>query len=197
MGMGYANLRAAVADLERNRQLVRVESEIDPHLEAAAIHRRVYAAEGPALFFNRVKGCAFPMASNLFGTLERTRFLFRDTLDAVRRVVELKVDPGAFWRAPWRYLGVPFSLFNALPRHVSTGPVMRHRTTIRQLPQLVSWPRDAGGFVTLPAVYTEDPGKPGWRGSNLGMYRVQLTGNQYVPDREIGLHYQIHRGIGV
>ena len=29
------------------------------------------------------------------------------------------------------------------------------------------------------------------------MYRVQLSGNDYVPDRQIGLHYQIHRGIGV
>ena len=29
------------------------------------------------------------------------------------------------------------------------------------------------------------------------MYRVQLSGGEYEPDREIGLHYQIHRGIGV
>src|SRR5439155_1263669 len=33
--------------------------------------------------------------------------------------------------------------------------------------------------------------------SNLGMYRVQLSGGEYEPDREVGLHYQIHRGIGV
>src|SRR5205807_7436865 len=38
---------------------------------------------------------------------------------------------------------------------------------------------------------------PGWAQSNLGMYRVQLAGNEYEPDREVGLHYQIHRGIGV
>jgi 4-hydroxy-3-polyprenylbenzoate decarboxylase len=29
------------------------------------------------------------------------------------------------------------------------------------------------------------------------MYRVQLSGGQYEPDREVGLHYQIHRSIGV
>jgi 4-hydroxy-3-polyprenylbenzoate decarboxylase len=29
------------------------------------------------------------------------------------------------------------------------------------------------------------------------MYRVQLSGNAYEPDRQVGLHYQIHRGIGV
>src|SRR5207245_2339818 len=49
----------------------------------------------------------------------------------------------------------------------------------------------------LPVVYTEDAERPGWRHSNLGMYRVQLAGNEYVSDRQAGLHYQIHRGIGV
>src|SRR5262249_28506452 len=63
--------------------------------------------------------------------------------------------------------------------------------------RLKCWPMDGGPFVTLPQVYTEDPDRPGWRHSNLGMYRVQLAGNDYVPDREVGLHYQIHRGIGV
>src|SRR5262249_32096722 len=81
------------ADLERTGQLVRLDVEIDPYLEAAEIQRRVYQARGPAVYFARVKGCRFPMVSNLFGTLARARYLFRDTLDAVRRLVELKVDP--------------------------------------------------------------------------------------------------------
>src|SRR5437763_14088554 len=195
--MGYPNLRACVADLERTGQLVRIDQEVDPRLEAAAIHRRVYAAGGPALYFSRVKGCAFPMVSNLFGTIDRTRFLFRDTLEAVRKLVELKVEPGEFWKRPWRYLGVPFTLLHALPRSVRRAPVLSHETTISKLPQLVCWPRDGGAFVTLPQVYTEDADRPGWRHSNLGMYRVQLSGNRYEADREVGLHYQIHRGIGV
>jgi 4-hydroxy-3-polyprenylbenzoate decarboxylase len=29
------------------------------------------------------------------------------------------------------------------------------------------------------------------------MYRVQISGGRYEPDREVGLHYQIHRSIGV
>jgi 4-hydroxy-3-polyprenylbenzoate decarboxylase len=195
--MGYRDLRSCVNDLERHGHLRRINVEIDPFLEMAEIQRRIYQARGPALLFERVKGCAFPMVSNLFGTLERTRFLFRDTLEAVRKLVELKVDPGAWTRKPWRYLGVPFTLLHALPRFVRSGPILAQRTTIRQLPQLVCWPRDGGAFVTLPQVYTEDADRPGWRHSNLGMYRVQLTGNRYEPDREVGLHYQIHRGIGV
>src|SRR5262249_5300199 len=127
----------------------------------------------------------------------RTRFLFRDALEAVRHLVELKIDPGAFWKRPWRYRSVPWTLWHTLPKFVRSGPILTRQTTVTQLPQLKCWPRDGGAFVTLPQVYTEDADHPGWRRSNLGMYRVQLTGNSYAPDRQVGLHYQIHRGIGV
>src|SRR5437899_237984 len=195
--MGYSSLRHCVQDLERTRQLVRIEQEIDPYLEAAEIQRRVYLAQGPAIYYARVKGCRFPMVSNLFGTLARTRFLFRDTLEAVRHLVELKVDPAAFWRRPLRYRDVPRTLWHLRPRMVPGGLVLANQTTISQLPQLQSWPRDGGAFITLPQAYTEDADRPGWRHSNLGMYRVQLSGGQYVANRQVGLHYQIHRGIGV
>ncbi len=195
--MGYPNLRACVADLERSGQLVHIEQEIDPDLEMAEIHRRVYAAGGPALYFARVKGCAFPMVSNLFGTPARIRYLFRDTLAAVRRLVELKIAPSAFWKSPWQFRDVPRTLWNLRPRAVRGGPVFAHPTTISRLPHLRCWPKDGGAFITLPQVYTEDPDRPGWRHSNLGMYRVQLSGNSYEPESEVGLHYQIHRGIGI
>jgi 4-hydroxy-3-polyprenylbenzoate decarboxylase len=91
---------------------------------------------------------------------------------------------------------VPAAL-HMLPRRATRGPVLATETTISQLPQLKSWPDDGGAFITLPQVYSEDPDRPGLRNSNLGMYRVQLSGGQYQADREIGLHYQIHRGIGV
>ena len=195
--MAYRSLRHCLADLQRTGQLVRIEQEVDPYLEAAEIHRRVYRADGPAVYYARVKGTSFPMVSNLFGTLDRARFIFRDTLDTVRRLVELKVDPSAFWKNPLRYRSVPAALWHTRPKWVRHGPILEAQTTIRALPQLVCWPRDGGAFITLPAVYTEDAGRPGWRHSNLGMYRVQLSGNQYRPDREVGLHYQIHRGIGV
>ncbi len=194
--MGYRTLAAAVADLARTGQLVRIEQEIDPHLEAAEIHRRVYAAGGPAVYFARVKGTPFPMVSNLFGTLDRAQFLFRDALDDVRKLVELKTDPSNLRRRPWRYWKLPLLAWRLRPKFVRSGPVLRHTTTVSQLPQLKCWPLDGGAFVTLPQVYTEDPDRTGWMKSNLGMYRVQLSGNEYEPDREVGLHYQIHRGIG-
>ena len=195
--MGYKTLAACVRDLEATRQLIVIETPIDPDLEAAAIQRRVYGAGGPAILFRRVVGTAFPMVGNLFGTIERTRYLFRDTIDAVRKLVELKVSPPAALKRPFRYVGVPFTALHLLPRRVRTGPILAHRTTLGALPGLKSWPGDGGPFITLPQVYSEDPDRPGLAKSNLGMYRVQLAGNDYEPDREVGLHYQIHRGIGV
>jgi 4-hydroxy-3-polyprenylbenzoate decarboxylase len=195
--MSYASLRACVDDLARHGHLVRIEEEIDADLEAAEIHRRVFQAGGPALYFARVKGCRFPMVSNLFGTLPRAEFMFRDTIETVRRLVELKVDPGQFWRRPWRYARVPFAALSMLPRRVADGPVLRGHAKISELPALKCWPDDGGPFITLPQVYSEDPDRPGWMHSNLGMYRVQLSGGSYEPEREVGLHYQIHRGIGV
>lgn len=195
--MSYRSLRAVVDDLARTGQLVRIETEVDARLEAALIQRRVYAAGGPAVYFARVRGCRFPMVANLFGSLERLRYIFRHTLASVERLVRLKVDPASAMRTPWQAVrGLP-AAWHMLPRYVRRGPVLEHETTVGQLPQVVSWPDDGGPFITLPQVYSEAPESPGWQRSNLGMYRVQLAGNDYEPDREVGLHYQIHRGIGV
>jgi 4-hydroxy-3-polyprenylbenzoate decarboxylase len=195
--MGYRSLRECVDDLARHGQLVRIDAPIDARLEAAAIHRRVFAAGGPALYFANVVGCRFPLTSNLFGTIERTRLMFRDSLAAVERLVTLKADPAAALRRPTSLVRAPLDAMSTLPRRVRTGPLLEGRTTVGELPQLVSWPRDGGPFVTLPIVYTEDVREPGLKRSNLGMYRVQLAGNQYRQDAEVGLHYQIHRSIGV
>src|SRR5262245_65076504 len=113
--MGYRSLSDCVRDLRATGQIVVIDDEVDPFLEVAAIQRRVYQAGGPALLFRRARGTAFPILGNLFGTLERSRFLFRDTLDAVRRLVDLKAHPGAMARSPWRYRGVPLTLLRLLP----------------------------------------------------------------------------------
>ncbi|MEA5113487.1 MAG: UbiD family decarboxylase [Geobacteraceae bacterium] len=193
--MGYCNLGECVRDLERRGELIRIDLELDPDLEIGAVQRRVYKAAGPALLFTRVKGCVFPMLGNLFGTRERLRFLFRDTLDAVRRFADLKRDPLSFFDNPLDALRLPNHALHLFPRMVKRGPVLAGRSSISQLPMLKSWPGDGGAFITLPQVYSESPEQPGWRHSNLGMYRVQLSGGEYSPDAEVGIHYQIHRGI--
>ena len=195
--MGYRTLRDCISDLEKNKHLRRIDAEVHARLEIAEIQRRVCAAGGPALLFTRVKDCRFPVVSNLFGTIERARFMFRDTLERVKRLVELKINPTAAFRRPLHYASVPLSALATVPQFVNRADLMANESSISELPQQVSWPADGGSFITLPQVYTEDVDRPGWRNSNLGMYRIQLSGGQYEPDREIGLHYQIQRSIGV
>ena len=195
--MRYKSLKQCVDDLDENGHLIRIEQEVDPHLEMAEIHRRVFQANGPAVYYANVKDSPFPAVSNLFGTLDRSRFLFRSTLRWVQRLVEVKADPVAFLRAPWRAMGIARIAFNTLPRRVRFGAVLKNRTRIDQLPQIQCWPDDGGPFVLLPQVYTEDPDQPGVMNANLGMYRIQLSGNEYVQNEEVGLHYQIRRDIGI
>lgn len=195
--MAYRTLRECVDDLRGHGMLRVIEEEIDPRLEMGMIQRRALRAKAPALLFTRPKNCAFPMLANLFGTMERLEFIFRDSLANVKKLFELAADPALLAARPFSSFPLLKSLLNLRPirRKIASKkvPVLTSACKLSDLPQLVSWPGDGGPFVTLPLVYSEAPEKPG--AANLGMYRVQLAGNEYAED-EVGLHYQIYRGIG-
>ncbi len=196
--MGYKSLLHCVKDLEKNSRLIRIKSQVDPDLQMAEIHRRVYDAKGPAILFENVKGSPFPAVSNLYGTNDRTRFLFRHELQKVQKIIELKIDPVQFLKNPLRYASSPFFALNGLPKKARfSKPVLFGETKISSLPQIKSWPDDGGAFITLPQVFSMYPHSKDIMKSNLGMYRIQLSGNKYQQDQEVGLHYQLHRGIGV
>lgn len=196
--MKHRSTRDVVNDLKAGGRLIQIDEPVDPNLELAEIQRRVYASGGPGLLFTNVVGCRFPMASNLFASLDQARYLFRDTLESVRRLIELKLDPSALPKRPMRYALTPLTALRMLPRYTSRGAVSANSTTLPELPQLKCWPEDGGAFVTLPQVLSADPTSPkNLMRINLGMYRVQISGNDYEPSSEVGLHYQIHRGIGV
>ena len=91
--MNYNSLESCLLDLEKNNHLIRIKEEVDPNLEMAAIHLRVYEAGGPALLFENVKGSNFRAASNIFGSLERSKFIFRKTFTKVQKLIELKGNP--------------------------------------------------------------------------------------------------------
>ncbi len=196
--MAYSNLEACLLDLERNGQLLRIKEEVDPYLEMAAIHLRIFEQKGPAILFEKVKGSKFRAASNIFGTLARSEFIFRDTLPAVKQLIDIKINPLAALQHPLKSMAALPAAINALPnKNPISKPVLFEEINISDLPLIHHWPMDGGAFVTLPQVYTEDADKPGIGNSNLGMYRIQLNGNDYILNKEIGLHYQLHRGIGV
>ena len=196
--MSYSSLEACLLDLERSGQLLRIKEQVDPYLEMAAIHLRVFEQKGPAILFENVKGSKFRAASNIFGTLERSQFIFRDTLPKVKQLIDIKIDPTAAIKNPLKSLSALPAALNALPiKNPISKPVLFEEINISDLPLIHHWSMDGGAFVTLPQVYTEDADKPGIVNSNLGMYRIQLDGNDFILNKEVGLHYQLHRGIGV
>ncbi len=195
--MSYTSLKQAIDDLPGD-QLLRIDAPLDPNLEIGEIHRRVFHAGGPALLFEKVKGSPFAALSNLYGTRERTGYIFRHQLENVQRLIQLKADPSDLLKHPGRYLSTPGTAINGLPlRSKWNRPILHGQTVLSQLPQIVSWPKDGGAFITLPQVMSLPPGDQQIMHSNIGMYRIQISGNDYMQDKEAGMHYQLHRGIGV
>ncbi len=193
----YRSTRQVIDDLIQHGKAIVVDDEVDPYLEIAEIQRRVYQNHGPAILFTRVKNCQFPIASNIFGTLDRAKFLFRDTLDDVKAAIRFKVKPQEALNTPRKLLAATSVAWRMRPRRTTTGPAVANQCFMSRLPHITCWPGDGGAFITLPQVVSQRPKSNSLLECNLGMYRIQLNGNRYAPERECGLHYQIHRGIGV
>ncbi len=182
-----------MARLRADADLVTVTAPVDAHLEIAEIHRRVIAAGGPALLFTNVRGRAFPLVTNLFGTEKRAALAFGEhPVRLIRRLVELAQtimppDAGKLWGAR----DVAGSLLKVGLKKQGMGPVTEVVTRdprLDLLPALTCWPEDGGPFVTLPLVYTEPPRG---HGHNLAMYRL------HVHDAtSTGMHWQIGKGGG-
>jgi UbiD family decarboxylase len=189
----FTDLRLFIDQLRRDRELVEITAPVDPALEAAEIHRRVIAAGGPALLFTNVKGAAFPLVTNLFGTAKRAELAFgARPLSFIKRVVHLAETvlpptPAKLWAAR----DVGFDLLKVGTRRMRAGPVtdvVSSDVRLDRLPVITCWPEDGGPFVTFPLVYTEHPDRPG---HNLGMYRMQV-----YDSRSTGMHWQIGKGGG-
>ena len=156
----YPTLEACVNDLERHGHLVRIREEVDPELEMAAIHLRVFEAGGPALLFENVKGSRYRAVSNLFGTLERSKFIFRQTWESTQNVIALRNDPMKALKQPLKNARAATAATKALPLRQSGGAAGFEEIAVSDLPLIRHWPMDGGAFVTLPQVDTEDPDKP-------------------------------------
>ena len=189
----FANLRAFLDRLRRDRDLVTVDAPVAARLEVAEIHRRVIAAGGPALLFTNVQGSDLPLVTNLFGTARRAELAFgrrperllRRLVDAVETLVP--PTPAKLWGAR----DLALAAWKVGTRHRAQGPVAEIVTgdvRLDRLPVLTTWPEDGGPFVTLPLVHTQHPerGAP-----NLGIYRLHVHG-----PRTTGMHWQIGKGGG-
>ena len=187
------NLRDYLDLLRSQNELKVIETEVDPCLEIAEIHRRVIAQGGPALLFTKVKGSAFPVVTNLFGTQSRLELAFgerpRNFVRSLVRLAEQAAPPGL--ATLWQSRGLVAQGLRVGLKRVKKAPILeclQQPCRLGELPLLTSWHSDGGPFVTLPLVYTEHPNG---LGHNLGMYRIQR-----FDDTTTGIHWQIHKGGG-
>ncbi|HYY56540.1 MAG TPA: UbiD family decarboxylase [Pyrinomonadaceae bacterium] len=189
----HRNLRSFLDLLARENDIVTIETEVDPYLELAEIHRRVIERGGPALLFKRVKGSRYPVATNLFGTARRIERAFGPKPEALVREA-VKVAESILPPRPaelWRHRALALEALRLGTRNTRRAPVTQvldRPARLDQLPVLTTWQEDGGPFFTLPLVYTEHPATAK---HNLGMYRMQR-----YDARTTGLHWQIHKGGG-
>jgi UbiD family decarboxylase len=187
------NLQSYIDLLQSENDLLIIEEEVDPYLEIAEIHRRVIAAQGPALLFTKVKNSSFPVVTNLFGTNKRLELAFGGKPQQfVKDVVHLAetIMPPTLGKL-WENRNIFKDAVKIGLKKRSTAPVLDicvKPPKLSEIPLLTSWHSDGGAFVTLPLVYTEHPDG---RGHNLGMYRIQRH-----DETSTGIHWQIHKGGG-
>jgi UbiD family decarboxylase len=190
---GWSDLRTFIQALRRENDVVEVAAPVDPCLEIAEVHRRVIAAGGPALLFTNVRGAAFPLVTNLFGTPRRAALAFGTRPQRlIKRLVTvaetlLPPSPAKLWAAR-DLVGELWRVGLTRTRTGAVTEVVTDAVRLDRLPALTCWPEDGGPFITLPLVYTEHPERPG---HNLGMYRLQV----YDPNTT-GMHWQIGKGGG-
>ena len=194
--MAYKSLHQCISDLFKNGEVRIISEEVNPDLDMASIHLNEFKEGKKTLLFENIKGTKYKAASNLFGTLDRGKFIFRNSIDVVKDLIDFKLNPLNALKNPFKSF---FTLLNgiySIPKKVVL-PKSFKEIKIEELPQIKCWKEDGGAFITLPQVYSEDIDSPGILNSNLGMYRIQISGNDYELNKEVGMHYQIHRGIGV
>lgn len=189
----HQNLRSFLDLLRRENDLLTVDALVDPYLELAEVHRRVISRGGPALLFTQVKGSAFPVVTNLFGTNKRVELAFghrpEQFVKELVKVAESLIPPKPSHL--WHHRALAFEFLKLGTRNMSRAPVTEsvdQPARLDKLPVLTTWQEDGGPFITLPLVYTEHPVT---KKHNLGIYRMQVYDASTA-----GLHWQIQKGGG-
>jgi len=189
--MGNVTLQTLIPILEKQNKLRRITIQADPVLEISEITQRVFREGGPALLFENVKGSRFPALTNLYGAQERLEFIFGKTVTDFCTLISdmLNTEFPTSLKGSLTLLSKLKNLKTLIPKKVSSPPcqeVINRTPDLTLLPILKTWPDDAGRFITLPQVITEDP-ETGTR--NVGMYRLQV-----FDENTTGMHWHPHKG---
>jgi len=192
--MAYRDLNDFLLALEHRGLLARVREPVDPDLEICAVTDLASKSPlgGPALLFEQPAGYSTPVATNIFGSLDRMCLaLGVDSLDRVARELDEILTPripGGLLDA-FRLVPTLTRLKDLLPKTVndaSCQEVVQKDGSLLDWPILRCWPEDGGRYITFPLVITKDP-ETGMR--NVGAYRMQV-----FDARTTGMHWQRHKG---
>jgi UbiD family decarboxylase len=190
--LSFSDLRTFLAHLEKQGDLVRVKTEVDPNQEVTIIQHRVMAQQGPALLFENIKGSPYRLVSNLFGTKKRVDLAFclppAELGQRLSGMVHELMPPTL--KNAFAARSNVLRVLRARMKKQRTGPILDRiqKPDLNQLPCLTCWPKDGGAFFTLPLVHSVDP-ETGV--GNLGIYRLQR-----YDATSTGMHWQIEKGGG-
>ncbi|TMI96748.1 MAG: menaquinone biosynthesis decarboxylase [Bacteroidetes bacterium] len=193
--MAYRNQQHFIDTLEKEGELLRIKTFVDPKLEMAEITDRMskQPGGGKALLFENT-GYDFPVLMNAYGSERRMCLaLGVQHLDDVAKEIE---NLFKLLSAPKEGILDKLKMLPKLNQFASWMPTVKngrgecqeivmHEPDITKLPVITCWPKDGGPFVTLPVIHTKDP-NTGIR--NVGMYRMQVFTQTLT-----GMHWHKHK----
>jgi len=193
--MAYRNQQHFIDTLEKEGELLRIKTFVDPKLEMAEITDRMskQPGGGKALLFENT-GYVFPVLMNAYGSERRMCLaLGVQHLDEVAKEIE---NLFKLLSAPKEGILDKLKMLPKLSQFASWMPTVKsgkgecqeivmREPDITKLPVITCWPKDGGPFVTLPVIHTKDP-NTGIR--NVGMYRMQV----FEPTIT-GMHWHKHK----
>jgi 4-hydroxy-3-polyprenylbenzoate decarboxylase len=200
----FRDLSAFLAHLDAAGQLRRIAEPVSVVHEITEIHRRVIAAEGPALLFERPvqpdgSVSPIPLLTNLFGTVERVAWGLgvevRNLPALGGRLAELREPrPPRGLAEAWQALPLARAALSMRPREHRRPPVQElvfrgEAIDLTALPVQLCWPGEPAPLITWPLMLTAPPELSPEDEGNLGVYRMQVLGR----DRAI-LRWLAHRG---
>ena len=193
--MAYKSLQDFIDVLDKQGELVRIKTEVDPILEVSEINDRIIKNGGKALLFENVKGSEFPVLINAMGSKRRIELtLGVDDIDEIGARIFSLFDtittPKRSIMDKLKMLPMIKEVKNWAPSRSSSKGICQanvmKEVDLDKLPILTTWPHDGGPFITFPVVHTisENSGM-----HNMGMYRMQQ-----FDKKTTGMHWHLHKG---
>ncbi len=158
-------MRAFLDDIRARGDMRVVGREVDPTFELAAVTAASQAESDDAILFEKVKGTAYPVVTNLYGSRERLNRL-------------IGAEPGESFCRRWH------DLFNANPmpsageatRRID-GPPAIDEVALSDLPLIHAHEKDAGAYFTSGVFLAKEP--------DSGVANLSFHRAMFVSDDEL------------